>query len=104
MPPENATSHIIGINIPFYFDCAGVSLRRIDAPAVSFLYLFTGLALALFVAGVAFLVWQVRSGQLDDLDTPALRMLGEDPSAATKPDPTSAPIAAPTPIPPGTHP
>ncbi len=74
---------------------------------MSFLYLFTGLALALFVAGVAFLVWQVRSGQLDDLDTPALRMLGDDPPAAPRPDPacTPAAIAPPqTPTTPGTQP
>ncbi len=71
---------------------------------MTFLYLFTGLALALFVAGVAFLVWQVRSGQLDDLDTPAMRMLGDDLPAETKSVPAATPTVALKPTPPGTPP
>jgi cbb3-type cytochrome oxidase maturation protein len=42
------------------------------------LFLLTGLALAIFVIAVAALVWSVRSGQLDDLDTPAVRLLADD--------------------------
>ena len=47
------------------------------------LFLLTGIALAIFLVAVAALVWSVRSGQLDDLDTPAVRLLsdGERPSA-----------------------
>ena len=45
---------------------------------MALLYIITGLALGIFATGVAALVWQVRAGQLDDLDTPALRMLGDD--------------------------
>jgi cbb3-type cytochrome oxidase maturation protein len=46
------------------------------------LFLFTGLALVLFVLAIAGLVWLVRSGQLDELDSPALRMLNDDPPPA----------------------
>jgi len=41
-------------------------------------FLLLGVGLALFVCGVAFLIWLVRAGQMEDLDTPALRMLGDD--------------------------
>lgn len=46
------------------------------------LYLLTGVGLALFAVAVAALVGLVRSGQLDDLDTPPARMLADDPEAA----------------------
>lgn len=41
---------------------------------------FVLLPLALLIAGiaVALFVWAVRSGQYDDLDTPAVRMLFDD--------------------------
>ena len=42
------------------------------------LYLLTGIGLILFVVAVAALVGLVRSGQLDDLDTPPARMLADD--------------------------
>jgi cbb3-type cytochrome oxidase maturation protein len=45
------------------------------------LYLITGVGLVLFVIAVAALVLLVRGGQFDDLDTPAHRMLGDDPKA-----------------------
>jgi nitrogen fixation-related uncharacterized protein len=41
-------------------------------------FLIIGLAAGIFCVAVLLLVLQVRSGQLDDLDTPALRMLGDD--------------------------
>ena len=44
------------------------------------IYLLTGLALTLFASGVAALVWSIRSGQMDDLDTPAVRMLVDEPA------------------------
>jgi cbb3-type cytochrome oxidase maturation protein len=45
---------------------------------MAILFLFTALALGLFGLAVAALAWSVRSGQLDDLETPALRMLADD--------------------------
>jgi cbb3-type cytochrome oxidase maturation protein len=42
------------------------------------LFLLTGLALAIFVIAVTGLIWSVRSGQLDDLDTPAVRLLSDE--------------------------
>ena len=41
-------------------------------------FLIIGLAASIFSVAVLILVFQVRSGQLDDLDTPPLRMLGLD--------------------------
>ena len=53
------------------------------------LFVFTGLGLVLFIGAVAALVWSIRSGQLDDLETPAMRMLTDDaaPQAGTSPSP-----------------
>lgn len=48
-------------------------------------FLLTGLACALFLVGAVLLTWGVRSGQWDDLDTPAERMLGDDPPAPIPP-------------------
>jgi len=48
---------------------------------------FILLPLALLVAGImlALFIWAVRSGQYDDLETPAVRILFEDgPAAANK--------------------
>ena len=47
---------------------------------MSMLFVFTGLGLLLFIGAVAALIWSIRSGQLDDLDTPARRMLTDDAS------------------------
>jgi len=49
------------------------------------LYLLTGIGLILFVVAVAALIGLVRSGQLDDLDTPPARMLAEDMVTAKQP-------------------
>lgn len=43
------------------------------------LLLLTGLALGGFGIGMLALIWSIRGGQFDDLDTPAVRMLGDDP-------------------------
>ena len=59
---------------------------------MSFLYLFTALALGLFVSAVLALAWLVRSGQMDDLETPALRAIGDD-AAAGERQPTPEPRA-----------
>jgi cbb3-type cytochrome oxidase maturation protein len=43
------------------------------------LYLVLPLALLIGGAAVAAFIWTVRSGQLDDVDTPPRRMLFDDP-------------------------
>lgn len=51
--------------------------------------LFIVVPLALLVSGLAVcaFVWSVKHGQLDDLSTPAMRMLEEDaPKSAETPD------------------
>lgn len=42
--------------------------------------IFIVLPLALVMAGLGLwaFIWSVRTGQMDDLDTPAIRMLHED--------------------------
>ena len=52
--------------------------------------LYLVLPLALVIAGGAVLafVWSVRSGQLDDLDTPGCRLLLDDENHATIAQPT----------------
>lgn len=42
------------------------------------LYLLVPLALVLAAAGVGAFYWSVRTGQYDDTDTPAVRLLIED--------------------------
>ncbi|MEL7473079.1 MAG: cbb3-type cytochrome oxidase assembly protein CcoS [Planctomycetota bacterium] len=48
------------------------------------LYLVIPLALVIAASAVAGFVWMVRSGQLDDLDSPPLRMLFDDTPVASK--------------------
>jgi len=45
---------------------------------MSVVYILLPAAAALAVVGVAAFIWAVRHGQLDDLDTPAVRMLHDD--------------------------
>ena len=45
---------------------------------MSALYIALPIALLLALAGLIAFIWSVRSGQLDDLETPALRILGEE--------------------------
>ena len=45
------------------------------------------ISLALLLAAILAFLWAVRRGQFDDLDTPALDMLGDD----ERPAPTSVP-------------
>jgi cbb3-type cytochrome oxidase maturation protein len=45
---------------------------------MSILYLILPLALAFASAAVGAFVWTVRSGQLDDVDTPPRRILFDD--------------------------
>lgn len=45
---------------------------------MSVLYVILPLMLLVASGAVAAFVWSTRGGQLDDLDTPPLRMLGDD--------------------------
>ena len=60
------------------------------------LFVFTSIGMLLFVGAVAALIWSIRSGQLDDLDTPAMRLLVDD--AAPAPPPAPAPLKTPLPV------
>lgn len=48
---------------------------------MSVLYIVLPLALVLVLAAVFAFRWAVKSGQLDDLETPALRVLHDDTDA-----------------------
>lgn len=41
-------------------------------------FLFVVVGCVLFTGALVGLVWLIRSGQLDDLETPALRMLADE--------------------------
>jgi cbb3-type cytochrome oxidase maturation protein len=45
---------------------------------VSVIYVLLPVAALLAAAGVAAFIWAVRHGQLDDLDTPPVRILYDD--------------------------
>ncbi len=45
---------------------------------MSVLYLVVPLALLLVASGVAAYLWAVRDGQMDDLETPALRVIRDE--------------------------
>ena len=65
--------------------------------AMGMLFVFTGLGLVLFIGAVAALIWSIRSGQLDDLETPAQRMLTDEASPRGVPEagePASGPTVA----------
>jgi cbb3-type cytochrome oxidase maturation protein len=49
---------------------------------MSTLHLVLPLALIVAATAVAAFIWAVRSGQMDDVDTPARRMLFDDPKTA----------------------
>lgn len=53
---------------------------------MNLLYLILPLALVIGAGFVAAFVWATRKGQFDDLETPAMRALFEDPAAAEKPE------------------
>jgi len=52
---------------------------------LSVLYLLVPLALVIVFAAVIAYVWSVRSGQFDDLQTPAFRPLVDDRPASRSP-------------------
>lgn len=45
---------------------------------MSVLYIVLPLALVIVAGAVAAFIWSARSGQMDDLDTPAVRVLHDD--------------------------
>jgi cbb3-type cytochrome oxidase maturation protein len=68
---------------------------------VSVLFVLVPVALLLVILFVAAYAWSSRSGQFDDLTTPALRALHDDaarapetPAVPTPPPPTPGPPAA----------
>jgi cbb3-type cytochrome oxidase maturation protein len=75
------------MNIYLLFMSAG-GIQR-EERAMSILFVFTGLGVLLFIGAVAALIWSIRTGQLDDLDTPAQRMLTDEasPRATDRQDP-----------------
>jgi len=54
---------------------------------MSILFLILPITLVLSAAAALTFAWATRSGQFDDLETPALRMLDDD----TKPEVSAAP-------------
>lgn len=54
---------------------------------MSVVYIALPIALLLALAGVIAFIWAVRSGQLDDLETPSLRILGDDDDLSPPPNP-----------------
>lgn len=61
------------------------------------LFVFTSLGILLFIGAVAALIWSIRSGQLDDLDTPAMRLLVDDAAPSSLPLPLKPPLEPPLP-------
>lgn len=61
--------------------------------------LYIVLPLALLVVGVAVFafVWAAKRGQFDDLETPAIRALHEDPAARRREEPKEPPPPTKTP-------
>lgn len=59
---------------------------------MSVLFLLLPLALLLAAIAVAVFVWAARTGQFDDLETPAIRILHDDPPRALPVDDESSPL------------
>lgn len=56
---------------------------------MNILFVLIPLGLVLLVLAIAAFVWAVNTGQFDDLDTPAVRiLLDRDEAAGSKPDST----------------
>ena len=55
------------------------------------LYLLIPASIVLALAALALFLWAIKSGQFDDLETPAIRMLYDDPPARPAPDPDETP-------------
>ena len=61
------------------------STVEITGNIMSVVYIALPAVLLLALAGVIAFIWAVRSGQMDDLDTPGLRILGDDDEAPSPP-------------------
>ena len=62
---------------------------------MSVLEIVVPLAVLVVAAAVGAFAWAVRRGQFDDLTTPAVRALFDDPEEQRRAAPTSAPAPAP---------
>lgn len=51
---------------------------------MTIIYLVLPLALLVVLIGVVAFLWATRRGQYDDLDTPAIRMLHDDPPTGSE--------------------
>jgi cbb3-type cytochrome oxidase maturation protein len=51
---------------------------------MSVIYIVLPLALVIAVIAVLAFIWAVRSGQFDDMDTPAMRILHDDEEVADR--------------------
>jgi cbb3-type cytochrome oxidase maturation protein len=58
---------------------------------MSVVYIALPIALLLAAAAVLAFIWAVRSGQMDDLETPGVRLLTEDdePKGTSTPEPNN---------------
>lgn len=54
---------------------------------MSVIYVVLPLALVIAIIAVVAFIWATRSGQFDDLDGPAVRMLDDDEAALTTENP-----------------
>ena len=50
------------------------------------IFIVLPLALLMAAPGVAAFIWMARTGQMDDLESPAVRMLFDDEDVATTPE------------------
>ena len=53
---------------------------------MSVVFVVLPVALAIALAALIAFIWAVRSGQMDDLDTPGLRILHDEPESPPPPD------------------
>ncbi|MET0794576.1 MAG: cbb3-type cytochrome oxidase assembly protein CcoS [Polyangiaceae bacterium] len=58
---------------------------------MSIIFLILPITLLLSVAAVVAFAWATRSGQFDDLETPAVRLLHDEPVRATDQTPATRP-------------
>ena len=63
---------------------------------MSVLFVLVPLAIAIVAVAIVAFLWATRRGQFDDLETPALRMLGDD-EGPVSPRPSDAPGTPPAP-------
>jgi len=57
---------------------------RAGAPDVETIFVLLPLALLIAAIAVGFFIWAARTGQFDDLDTPAVRILFDDEEPAQR--------------------